>query len=209
MALTERFLRAKHWQLFLPVFGIPVVCQIIMIATMLANFEDGPPDPSVFFTALSIFQVAMMFVCGIVFTWFWSIAMGLQSRIPTHLRMNTAKFKIFFFTPIAYISVFMLLMGTAFSSLGGAAENGVTPNVGLIGGFMMIIIPLHMFSIFCILYCMYFAAKAFKTAEMQQKTSFSDFAGEFFLIWFYPIGVWIIQPKVNKIAKNVQPIDSI
>jgi hypothetical protein len=209
MTLTERFLKAKHWQLFIPVIGIPILGQIIMIATMFTNFEDGSRDPSDFFTVLAIFQVGMVIVCGIVFTWFWSIAMGLQTRIPAALRMNTAKFKIFFFSPIAYLSVFMLLMSSAFGSIGAAGQNGVTPNIGLIGSFMMIIVPLHLFSMFCILYCIYFVAKAFKTAEMQRETSFSDFAGDFFLIWFYPIGIWIIQPKVNRIAKSVQPSESI
>jgi hypothetical protein len=40
-----------------------------------------------------------------------------------------------------------------------------------------------------------------KTIELQREVTFSDFAGEFFLIWFYPVGIWIIQPKVNKFAQ--------
>ena len=46
---------------------------------------------------------------------------------------------------------------------------------------------------------MYWAAKSVKTVEMRKEVTFNDFAGEFFLIWFYPIGVWILQPKVNKL----------
>ena len=26
--------------------------------------------------------------------------------------------------------------------------------------------------------------------------------GEFFLLWFYFIGIWIVQPKVNRLAGN-------
>ena len=48
----------------------------------------------------------------------------------------------------------------------------------------------------------YFVAKTYKTVELQRQVSFSDFAGEFFMIWFYPIGIWIIQPKLNKIIEN-------
>jgi hypothetical protein len=33
---------------------------------------------------------------------------------------------------------------------------------------------------------------------------FRDFAGEFFLVWFYPVGVWIIQPKINKMIEVSQ-----
>ena len=42
-------------------------------------------------------------------------------------------------------------------------------------------------------------AKALKTVEWQKPVTFSDFAGEFFLIWFFPIGIWIIQPRINKL----------
>lgn len=28
------------------------------------------------------------------------------------------------------------------------------------------------------------------------------FAGEFFLLWFHPIGIWFIQPKVNAIVSG-------
>jgi hypothetical protein len=32
--------------------------------------------------------------------------------------------------------------------------------------------------------------------------NFGEFAGEFFMLWFYFIGIWIIQPKINKMAEN-------
>jgi hypothetical protein len=67
---------------------------------------------------------------------------------------------------------------------------------------MAIIIPLHLFSMFCIFYCLYFVSKTFKTAELQRQTTFSDFAGEFFLLWFYPVGIWIVQPKINKMVES-------
>ena len=48
---------------------------------------------------------------------------------------------------------------------------------------------------------MYFVAKTLKTVELQKEVLFSDFAGEFFIVWFFPIGIWIIQPKINKIIE--------
>lgn len=100
----------------------------------------------------------------------------------------------------------MLLMsigiGTIMSGLPGVVASGNGPDIGLIGSMVGIIIPLHLFSMFCIFYSLYFVAKTFKTVELQRETTFSDFAGEFFMIWFYPIGIWIIQPKVNKMAES-------
>ena len=88
------------------------------------------------------------------------------------------------------------------SGLPGMVESGEQPDIGFIGGVAGIIVPVHLFSMFCIFYSLYFVAKTFKTVELQRETTFSDFAGEFFLIWFYPVGVWIIQPKVNKMVEN-------
>jgi hypothetical protein len=58
--------------------------------------------------------------------------------------------------------------------------------------------------VFCIFYCFYFTAKTFKTAELQKEVSFNDFVGEFFLVWFSPIGVWILQPKINQLADEYE-----
>lgn len=87
-------------------------------------------------------------------------------------------------------------------SANGMMENETPPAVELIMSLVVIIIPLHLFSMFCIFYSLYFVAKTYKTVELQRQVSFSDFAGEFFMIWFYPIGIWIIQPKLNKIIEN-------
>jgi hypothetical protein len=80
-------------------------------------------------------------------------------------------------------------------------HNGHGPGGTWIGGLMIIVFPLHLFSMFCIFYCLYFVAKTFKTVELQREVQFSDFAGEFFLIWFFPVGIWVIQPKINKMIE--------
>jgi hypothetical protein len=48
-------------------------------------------------------------------------------------------------------------------------------------------------------YILYFVAKTMKSVEMQKTVTFNDYAGEFFLIWFFPIGIWFLQPRINKI----------
>jgi hypothetical protein len=55
---------------------------------------------------------------------------------------------------------------------------------------------------FFIFYSLYFIAKELKSVELQKPVTFSDFAGEFFLLWFFPIGIWIIQPRINKIFES-------
>jgi len=203
MTITERFLRAKHWQLFLPIFGVPLVFQIVMMWTMAANFMNGTiPDPLVMFKYFSFFPVMMIFLAGIHFGWFWSVAIGLQPKVPSEVKMKTKKFNAFFFIPLIYLLFISIAIGIVFSGLPDLNESGYQPDFVLMGTVAAIIIPLHLLSMFSILYCLYFVAKTFKTVELQRETTFSDFAGEFFMIWFYPIGIWILQPKINKMVEE-------
>lgn len=204
MTLTARFLNAKHWHLFILVFGIPMLFQFIMMGTIIASISSGTrPDPSTFFNLFSILPILMIVSIGTLFAWFWSIGIGLQSKIPADIKMKTGKFKLFFFIPLTYILLFSLSFGV----LSGMLESLEEPNFGLMASSMAIIVPLHLFSMFCIFYCLYFVSKTFKTVELQRETTFSDFAGEFFLIWFYPIGIWIIQPKINKMVDGTADLE--
>ncbi|MCW8897362.1 MAG: hypothetical protein OQJ96_08090 [Flavobacteriales bacterium] len=198
--MTEKFLKAKHWQLFLLTFGIPMGFQFIMMGSMISNIGTSTnSDPTIMFNYMKLFPIIMLVFMGIFFGWFWSVAIGLQSKVPESVKMKVKKFKVFFFIPMVYmllITLFMLI------SMNGLMTNGTEPSGALIGILFTIIVPLHLFSMFCIFYSLYFVAKTFKTVELQREVSFSDFVGEFFLIWFYPIGIWFIQPKINKMIEK-------
>lgn len=148
-----------------------------------------------------LFPIITLFFIGGFFGWFWSIGIGLQSKVPEGIKMKVKKFKTFLFIPLIYM---ILILGFMEFIFGGAKGNIHEPDGGQIGAFIGLIVPFHLFSMFCIFYCLYFVAKTFKTVELQREVTFSDFAGEFFMIWFFPIGIWIIQPKINKM---INPLD--
>jgi hypothetical protein len=189
--MIDRFLNAKHWQLFLLTFGIPMIFQFIMMGTVFANIgPSNNPSPDFMLDYFKFFPIMMLIFMGVFFGWFWSVAIGLQRVIPDEIKLKVNRFKIFLLTPIVYMIFFLGFFMTSFTSGG--------PNPGIFA----VIVPLHLFSMFCIFYSLYFVAKTFKTAELQRKVTFSDFAGEFFMIWYYPIGIWIVQPKINKMIKE-------
>ena len=198
--MTKKFLKAKHWQLFSLTFGIPMLFQIGLMVTMFANIGiERTPNMSIMVNYLMFFPIIMILLMAIQFGWFWAVGMGLQTKVPENVKMKIKKFKIFFFIPIIYLIFISILMSIA---IGGIIESEKIINVGLIASLFIIIIPLHLFSMFCIFYSLYFVAKTYKTVELQREVSFSYFAGEFFMIWFYPIGIWIIQPKINKMIED-------
>jgi len=198
--MIDRFLKAKHWQLFCLMFGIPFVFQFVIMGVLFSNIDaETNPHPTEIFNIFKFFPIMMILYMGVFFGWFWSIAIGLQKKVPENVIMKTKKFKIFFFIPLVYILTISILMGIMFSSI---IQNGAEPNIGVIGGIASIILPLHLLSMFGMFYSMYFTAKTFKTVELQKEVSFGDFAGEFFMLWFFAIGIWILQPKINKMVEN-------
>ncbi|GGK80545.1 hypothetical protein ACD591_09965 [Rufibacter glacialis] len=198
--MKEKFLKAKHWQLFILTCGIPVVFQLGIMEVILSKIgSGGDSDPSAVFTYLKLSLVVVVLFAAIFFGWFWSVAIGLQGGVPKNVKMKVRKFKVFFFMPLAYILLISITMGGA---VDGMVGGGTGPSEGLIGGFIGIIVPLHLFSMFCIFYCLYFVAKTYKTVELQREVGFWDFSGEFFQFWFFPIGIWSLQPKINRMAEG-------
>lgn len=146
---------------------------------------------------MKYFPILIIIITSVFYGWFWSVAIGLQSKVPDSVKMKVTKFKILFFIPMTYFIFLAVFMG---STINGLSEGGADPKV--FASMFYIIVPLHLLSMFCMFYSLYFVSKTYKTVELQREVSFSDFAGEFFMIWFYPIGIWIIQPKINKLNES-------
>ncbi len=188
--MIEKFLKAKHWQIFVITFGLPLLLQITLMP--MTNSVNNPE------IMMKIMPIIMIIFFVGFFGWFWSIAIGLQSKVPSGIKMKVRKFKILLFIPMIYIPLVFGLMDFVFD---GSMQTVQEPSGVMIGVILSIIFPLHLLSMFGIFYSLYFVAKTFKTVELQREVSFSDFAGEFFMIWFFPIGIWVIQPKVNKMIE--------
>jgi hypothetical protein len=189
------FLRAKHWLLFVLTFGIPMLLDMVIILNTFramagqANGAASNDDGSGYFILLPAGFLLFVYV---LMGWMYAVAVGLQKMMPPGIKMKVTLFKIFFFTPLAYITLIICFMLGAFNGSGNPHFNPI---------ILVAIIPLHLFSTFCMFYNLYFVAKTLKTVELQREAYFSDFVLEFFLVWFFPIGVWILQPRVNKLIK--------
>ena len=197
--MKNKFLKAQHWQLFVLMFGIPFLLQIVASILMFLNIDsNGNPDLTGMISILISSPIIMLLYTGVFFGWFWSIGIGLQKYIPAEIKMKIKKFKVFFFIPLFYILFIFILIGTTFFGI-STGSNAVG---GIIGNMLIFIIPMHLFSMFCMFYLLYFVSKTIRTIELERPVTFSDFIGEFFMIWFFPIGIWFIQPRLNKIVSE-------
>ncbi len=133
-------------------------------------------------------------VSGLIELWFlvwlWSLGSFFRSMVDSGLRSNVAFFRFALIYPPLYVFAFMVFFQNP-SAL-----------------WFAVVIPLHLLAMFCVLYSLYFVSKGLVLAERGKSASFYNYAGSFFLVWFFPIGVWIVQPKVNRLyagKRNPKP----
>jgi hypothetical protein len=180
----KKFLTATSWQLFSVLVVFPILFQIGFMSFILYR-----PNSAIIAITISAFLGVYL---TLVLAWFFTLGTRLYNKLPQGVNMNLARFKIFLFIPVAYVLLIVLF----------AAQQSMPNNLNseMPMGTFAVLVPLHLFSIFCMLYCMYFISKELKIAELQKDvTSFNDFAGEFFLLWFFPIGIWFLQPRINQL----------
>jgi len=180
------FLKAKAWQIFLLIVVVPFGFQSTIMVSIISSIET---NPELIFKVMPLLTIVFM---GVFLLWFWSLGVGLNKRLPEEIQPKIRFFKF----GIIYSAVYMLLFQALFIVFAAGGGKG--------GGYMAIIFPLHLFAMYCIFYALHFICKNLAIFEEQQTVKFSTFAGTFFLLWFFPIGIWFIQPRINKvyIAKN-------
>jgi hypothetical protein len=180
------FLTAKHWQLFLLTFVFPICMELTgMIIVFITR------EPMYIFP---FFFLIMIVAMGTQFGWFYCVGKALGQKLPPNAGMNLNRFLSFVMVPIIYFGLLFIaavLFGVYMLNVGEPS-----PFFALI---FIIVIPLHFFSIFCIFYTFWFIAKSLKMVESWKQVTFGDYAGDFFLIWFFFVGVWFIQPRINRI----------
>jgi hypothetical protein len=144
--------------------------------------------------------VGILFVAslnlGLLLAWFYLLGSYLHRRLPATAPMSLARFRFAAALPVAYA---YLLLGYGLDLFREGAPDGV--NGGLIAGLVL----LHLSSMAGIFYCLYFTAKALKTVERNARVPVSEYVGEFFLLWFYPVGIWLLQPRVNRLFAATPP----
>lgn len=125
-------------------------------------------------------------------TWTYYLGTELYKKLPSGHALNINKFKFHFFFPIIYFTVAVVATGGGYT-----ISNENIDQYGAIGYPMII---LHIFSMYCMIYCIYFLSKALISVETQNKNiQTSEYIGYLFGFWFFPIGIWFIQPKIRQI----------
>ncbi len=181
------FLKAKHWQLFLGMFGFPIIGYFALLGISLAtnSYEAGVIG------ILFIGIISLFFYFG----WLWSIGTGLSPKLPKVQSFSKFRFIILFLLVVIFYFIF-LLGSILFLPLLVTMTTSV-----LVGAMVALVYFLIIFGYF---HTIYQDAKILKAIELQKKVKFGNFVGEFFLLWFYIVGVWVLQPRINEYFKRAE-----
>ena len=166
----KKIAKMNAWQIFLLIMVLPIILQSGLIPMFLSGSIKV-----VFLYLLAITAISLI----LTITYITALGISLNKELPEKVKMN-----------IGFISLYQLLF------LGIISYIILTDTVSL---FFIVIIPLHIYAMFSILYTTYFISKALVSAEKQEDAKFTEYGEVIFLLIFFPIGIWFIQPRVQMI----------
>jgi len=172
-AIRTFFVRAPHWQVFGFLIGVSCIAEIVVIGSSKSDQVE--------ITIPSLIAAELVWICFVV--WFWSLGSFFCSVVKPNLRLNLPFFRFALVYPLVYMGVFQ-----------------VFPFERLTLGYNLALTPFHLFAMFCVFFDLNFVSKNLALAETGRAVSFYDYAGPFFLLWFFPLGIWFVQPRINRLG---------
>lgn len=168
------FINAKSWQIFLVLMGSMFGAQLLL--PLVSNPEIG-------------ILIGTLILMAVYMGWLLSIAVIANRKLGSPHKRSTK----WMFIGLAYATTYLI---GSLLLLPGSMETG--------RGAPGFVLPLHLLAMAAIFYALLFTAKSLVMVERNQATNFFEYSGPFFLLWFFPIGVWFVQPRVNQLLGGVE-----
>lgn len=191
------FLRLRPWPLFALLVGLPILVQLLCLLALALTRH---------WAAMAIGMPLTIGCSGLFFGWQWALGTGLAARRPTaEVATGLRWFKIGLRLAGGYLLLIVLLLLAGLLALLGLQNQpppAFQPAWPLL--VMTLILPVHLLSLAAIMYANYFVARTLKAVELQRPPELSEFLADFFLLWFFPVGLWFIQPRVNQLFADLE-----
>ncbi len=169
------FLKLRHWELFL----------MLALPTLLCFLFDIPFKP------LVVASIGL-FLMLVLFGWMYSVGSWANRRLPESRRRSPLPFAVGLAMPLVYLLLYIFL----YIPLLQSGSPPTRPPIWLL--------PMHMMSMVGIFYGIWYTAKSFKSLLENEDADFMIFSSTFFLLFIFPLGVWIIQPSVNSLYARLE-----
>ena len=131
-----------------------------------------------------IFTTLILNIFGLLIYMIYPLSVGLylHDHLPKRIELNYTLFIINSFVWFITYAVIMII----------SDNKGMT-----FTGFS--VIPM-LYVIYAFLDFLAFPVRVLKSIELERRAKFGDYLGDFFLILFFPIGIWFLQPRIRKIV---------
>lgn len=133
-------------------------------------------------------------VWGLLFVlWIIKVDEELYNRLPDGVNLNFNFLLINFFISAAYLITIWLTVG---------GYNITDENYQDYGWKVWIYVPMHLYCFFSFFYAIRFTSKAIASIENNRNVDIGYYGTYMAGLFFFPIGIWWIQPKINKILRT-------
>ncbi len=212
--MLNPILKVKHFVFFILVYALPSLIQIFQVQTftqrITENIENAEQVDAalleMFYSMFAMLPIIAGIPIIVMTIWLIAVGTGLQEYQPEKLRKNTTIFVLMNFigAGLSFYLVFKIINFTTYFfnnllyQINSADLESFSPNLS-----ELTTIPIFaLVTLLVYMYLYYFTAKTIKIAETKKDLSFGDVIGEFFLIIFYPIGIWVLQPRINQVVES-------
>lgn len=173
----RKLLYFRHWQLFLLIF----ICGA--------------------WTSPSPLKEIINSVSVVTFTlWIYAIGVQGQERI-AELGLKSMNIKLFK-TNVIIVGAFFLI-GLAFSAIQGEV-NQTTTDIFELKDIIYTVGGLYL--VFAMVQTIILACKTLTKLEYRREVSFGDYFNNLLLMFFFFVGIWFIQPKVNRLIATEEEV---
>jgi hypothetical protein len=174
------FLKLKHWELFL----------MLALPTLLCLMFSIPFKPL-------IASTVGLFMMLVLFSWMLSVGIWSNRQLDPSRQRSPLLFIAGLVLPIVYLLAYIILVVPELTS-----GDPVKPKLWMF--------PLHMLSLTGIFYGIWYTAGQLKTLLESKDADYMIFSNTFFMLFVFPLGVWLIQPGVNQLYyESQQPPDAV
>lgn len=188
----DLLLKGKHWQVFLLLFGLPTLGIIFFLIFMVVFAETQTHTAATLVVAAVLFSFIVASAAFLI--WLYYLTSKLYARLMNKKDVNFGLFK----ACIAVVGIFLFCLANMLYNMADKFT-GLGARTIAEGPLATIMPPLFLVATLSLFYCLYFTARALKTVELRRVITLQEYAAEFVQLWYFPLGVWILQPRINKI----------
>jgi hypothetical protein len=189
------FTQSKSWMLFVFLFLIPFILNgglmLFTVATLLSQ-----PDEENAAQLLDVWGPIMALGVGLpvlgFLGWLWACGVELRQRLTPSPTSPSYLFHAALLFTSGFLIANCLLLASLFSSdPPPSTQLQHEPVLGFI-------------AVSALVYCYWFVARNLHQAERQQNPQAPGVFANLVWVWIFPIGIFLLQPRINKITANVR-----